>query len=141
MTLVVVFIVAVVASVSLRSSSPGNSTKGATAECVFTNQPFTVSAPQTRNFQECLAAGSSHAIEFSLTANSSWTISGTIKSEFPVGVQLLEFGFETEGVLFSQNDTTSANFSNIHLIPAALHEVYITNLGRNNSMSISLLFS
>lgn len=139
MTFVVVFIIAILASVTLPSTSPENSTTTA-VQCVFSNKMFTVSSAQTRNFQECITAGSSRDLEFATTRNSSLFMGGTVNSEFPVDVKVLEVGYLFEGVLFSQNDTSSANFSNIHLIPDTSYQVFITNLGQNNSLSVSLKF-
>ena len=99
-----------------------------------------MSAAQTKSFNGCLTAGSSPGLEFAVTGSDTLTLGGTVESEFPVDVQVLEAGFVV-GVLFSQNDMMSAHFSNIHVIPDALHDVYITNLGQNNPVSVSLQFS
>lgn len=141
---VIVFIIVAAAASSPQNPSPNTTTQSQQvipSTCEFSHTNATaVSAPQSFNFEDCLTAGSSHGYGFGVTGSSVSSLSGTVVSSFPVRVQVLAGGL-FGGVLYDQNDTTSAHFSNLQVLEYTGYTVYITNLGQNNSVTVNVEFS
>ena len=138
-SLVILLVFAVWATVYVESI---HRNLGPSGDCVSVSHTFVLSAPITESFQDCLPTGGTQGYGYSESNHSVSILNGTVSSEFPIRVQILSNPLsEAVGVLYSQNDTRSANFSEIGVVPYVYYAIYVTNLGNNNSISVNLQFS
>ncbi|MFI5419345.1 MAG: hypothetical protein ACHQ1H_00110 [Nitrososphaerales archaeon] len=129
---------------TLFSTSPGSLTttpavnSTTSSPCTFNSGVKQISSAETLFISGCLTPFSTGSIGIAIVNQNGFTLSGTVTAEKGAKVTI----GDNSQILFTQNDTTSANFNGLTLTPQIGDAVIIQNLaGENNSISAVLQFT
>lgn len=151
---VVVIMIAMVVGLGTLFSSQGlpprtitQSTSAAPAGCAFaSDQVLQVSSTLSASFAGCLTAGTSGNYSIEATDPDGLTLTGTISAGSPIRIDIVgaKVGtlYGSSGKVYASNDTTSASFAGLVLLPQNGYVIAVTNLGgQNDTVSMSLQFN
>jgi hypothetical protein len=106
--------------------------------CTATPDIREVPLPENFNYQGCLILGARVAYGFLITASFGLTLAGTVLSQYPVKVTLVNLN-GIGGIMYLKDNTTDAQFKDIESASGNQYEVVISNASpQNNSISLSV---
>ena len=132
---------------SSTTSSTSTKTTVAPTGCIFA-PPSVLQAPSNANldFTGCLKAGASGTYLISATDPDGLNMTGTITATYPIQITIgsAKVGslLTAAGVIYTKNDTTSADIFNLTLFPSNGYGITILNEGgQNNTVTMNLQIS
>jgi hypothetical protein len=106
--------------------------------CTATPDLNEVGVPQNYNYEGCLRLGGEVSYGFLITASFGLTLAGTVLSQYPVKVVLVNLN-GVGGIMYLKNSTTDAQFRDIESQSGNQYEVVISNVTpQNNSISVAV---
>jgi hypothetical protein len=119
--------------------SLGADTKPTTCPLQSPQEVVQVSSAESLTFHGCLTPGESGYYPFAIVNQAGFNMSGSIKPQHPIQITIGGGSGCNLCMLYEKNDTTSATFFGLPLLPQTGYAISIWNVGgQNNTVTINL---